>query len=145
VARTNIELARLIETVADQLRAARSAGPGGDPIIDLAECELELAVEVTNEGGAGIKVWVFELGGRRSKSNTNTVRVRFTPHGAQPIAFAAQVIGSGPPLGQQPGPGPELGPGPEPGQQPEPGPAVPADQARHEEPPCQPNRTPRPP
>jgi Trypsin-co-occurring domain 2 len=101
VARTSIELASLIQTVADQLRAARDSAKKDDPIIDLAECELEMAVEVTNEGGAGIKVWVFELGGRRTKLNSNTVKVRFAPHGNVPVAFVASL-----PAGT---PGPVLG------------------------------------
>lgn len=103
MARTNIELAKLIQTLADQLRSARDTANKDDPIIDLAECELEMAVEVTNEGGAGIKVWVFELGGRRSKLNSNTVKVRFAPHGNVPVTFVAQL-----PQGT---PGPVLGRG----------------------------------
>jgi hypothetical protein len=50
VARTNIELAKLIQTLADQLHTARDTTKN-DPILDLVECELGLAVEVTNEGG----------------------------------------------------------------------------------------------
>jgi len=107
LARTNIELAKLIETVADQLRSARDAAVKTDPIIDLAEVELELAVDVTNEGGAGIRIWVFELGGRHSKSNTNTVRVKFTPHGALPVAFELRQAGPGPELGRQPDQAPD--------------------------------------
>ena len=107
MARTNIELAKLIETVADQLRSARDAAVKTDPIIDLAEVELELAVDVTNEGGAGIRIWVFELGGRHSKSNTNTVRVKFTPHGALPVAFELRQAGPGPELGRQPDQAPD--------------------------------------
>lgn len=101
MARTNIELAKLIQTVADELRSARDNANKGDPIIDLVDCELEMAVEVTNEGGAGIKVWVFELGGRRSKLNSNTVKVRFAPHGNRPVAFRVVAEGTeGPPLGR---------------------------------------------
>lgn len=103
MARTNIELANLIQTVADQLRAARDKANKADPIIDLAECELEIAVEVTNEGGAGIRVWVFELGGRRTKLNSNTVKVRFAPHGSGPIAFPALAQGAERPPLPEPG------------------------------------------
>jgi len=101
VARTNIELAKLIQTVTDQLRTARDTANKNDPILDLAECELELAVEVTNEGGGGIRVWVFELGGRRTKLNSNTVKVKLAPHDKQvPIAFMALPEGAErPPLG----------------------------------------------
>lgn len=98
MAEQRIELANLIETVANQLRAARTDQP--DAIIDLAECELEMAIQTSWEAGAGIRVWVLELGGRRNKSNTNTVRVKFTPHGTQPIAYLAQAPGPGPELGR---------------------------------------------
>jgi len=105
VARTNIELAKLIQTVADELRSARDSANKDDPIIDLDECELEMAVEVTNEAGVGIRVWVFELGGKRSKLNSNTVRVKFAAHDrAGPIAFRAVLEGpERPPLPPPPG------------------------------------------
>ena len=47
---TNIGLAKLIQTVDDQLRTARDTTKN-NLILGLVECELGLTVEVTNEGG----------------------------------------------------------------------------------------------
>ena len=72
--RVGVELKDLIEKVADDLRAARNIQ---DPVLTLEECEMELAIESSNDAGIGVRVWVFELGGRHSKTNTNTVKVKF--------------------------------------------------------------------
>ena len=94
-----IELADLVEKVANQLHELRKrAKATTDPVMQFTECELEMAFSVEDAGKAGIKLWVFELGGGRTRTNSNTVRIKFSAQGPS-IAFPVQ----------QPGPGPELG------------------------------------
>jgi hypothetical protein len=93
MAEQRIELAKMIEELANQLRGARDRANSGTGIIDLADCELEVALQVTDEGHGGIKFWALELGGRRSKANSNTIRVRFTPHGRMPIVMGFNETG----------------------------------------------------
>jgi hypothetical protein len=74
-----VSLADLVAEVASQLRlAADRVQDAPDHVMRFQECELETAVSVDTEGGGGVKIWVIEVGGRRKRSESNTVRVRFT-------------------------------------------------------------------
>ena len=94
-----MELADLVEKVAKELHDLRNRPPSTrDPVMQFTECELEMAFAVENTGKGGVKLWVFELGGEHTRTNSNTVRLKFSAAGPS-IAFPVQ----------QPGPGPELG------------------------------------
>ena len=94
-----VELADLIDHVAEQLaEAERRAGEREGPVMKFQECELELAVSLETGGQGGLKVWVLELGGGRTKTNSNTITVKF---GALPggLVFPITGTGAGPKLG----------------------------------------------
>lgn len=96
-----IELADLIDYVAQQLTEAdQRAGGRSGRIMSFTECELELAVSVEREAGAGIKVWLLELGGSQTKANSHVIRVKCSALPEVSTAFFA---------GGRHGPSPVLG------------------------------------
>lgn len=98
-----VELAQLVNHVATELlKAEASAAERSQRVMRFTECQLEMAIEIETSGSAGIKVWVLELGGDRTKTNSNTITVKFQALEGQGLAFPAQ--------GDQEA-GPELGPG----------------------------------
>jgi hypothetical protein len=97
-----VKLVDLIDQVAMQLLEAEDrAKKRGDRVMDFAECELEVAISVESGGKGGVRVWVLELGGGRTKTDTNTIKIRFTPRPERPIAVPAELEGEGPKLGPQ--------------------------------------------
>ncbi|MFI5004170.1 MAG: trypco2 family protein [Solirubrobacterales bacterium] len=84
-----VSLTDLITQVTKELRLAADAAEDAEHVMSFKDCELELAVAVENEGGGGIRIHVLELGGRRTKTNSNTIRVRFTNLPERPIVLTA--------------------------------------------------------
>lgn len=74
------ELAELLAQLSDQLIAAdRRARERGQAIMQLEECEVELAINMEGGGNAGIKFWVVELGVNAKTERVNTLKVKFKP------------------------------------------------------------------
>jgi Trypsin-co-occurring domain 2 len=75
-----VELAELVEHVADQLRKVQARQPDGDKaaVMQFTEAEIELGVSIEKEASGGLNVWLLELGGGRTKANTTTLTVRFS-------------------------------------------------------------------
>jgi hypothetical protein len=95
-------LSDLIDVVTNELRIASSnAAAQGSQIMQFAECELEMAIDVEKNGSGGINVWVVQLGGGAKKTDSNTIRVTF-----KALPEAAMVFVQGSPVDA---PGPELG------------------------------------
>lgn len=92
-----IPLSQLIVLVTDELRKAEDlAKQHDDHIMQFEECELEMAVEVETGGTVEANVYVFTLGGERTRTNSNTITVRFGKlAGRPPIAFPTQTGGKG--------------------------------------------------
>src|SRR5690242_18280070 len=102
MAGTKVELADLIDHVAEQLtEAERRAAKRPGQVMQFKEAQLELAVSLETGGTGGLKVWVLELGGGRTKtdSNTITVTLQAVPDGA--LVFVGEDEGEGPPLGRK--------------------------------------------
>ena len=74
-------LADLIQSLGDQLREAeaRAKADGKTDLLELKECEVELAVQFEKKGDAGIEFWVVKLGGELTKANTQTIKVTLAP------------------------------------------------------------------
>ena len=99
---SKIELAKLIEEVASQLVEAQKNCKDQAHVLQLEECELEMAMAAEWKAGVGVKVYVFDLSGDYSKTNTNTIRVKFGPiKGSEPVYLAIDpaVIKRGPDRG----------------------------------------------
>jgi Trypsin-co-occurring domain 2 len=95
-----VELAQLIDHVASELLKAEANAAGrSDRVMRFTECQLEMAISIETSGGAGIKVYVLELGGDRSKTNSNTIMVKFQSLPGHELAFPAEGEDAGPELG----------------------------------------------
>ncbi|XUL92084.1 trypco2 family protein [Streptomyces galilaeus] len=73
-----VELAELIAQLRAELTAAMRAGEDSGLRFELGPVELELALSVGKEGGAGGKVrfWVAGLGTEGKASRTSTQRIK---------------------------------------------------------------------
>jgi hypothetical protein len=101
-------LSDLIDVVTNELRIASSnAAAQGSQIMQFAECELEMAIDVEKNGSGGINVWVVQLGGGAKKTDSNTIRVTFKalPDTAMVFVQGSPVDGPGPELGKPPAQG----------------------------------------
>ena len=80
------ELAEMLAQLSQQLSKADSAARArGDAVLQLEECEVQLAVNMEGGGSAGIKFWVIELGANAKTENSNTITVKFKPIPGQSI------------------------------------------------------------
>jgi hypothetical protein len=74
------ELKQMLEQLSQQLvEVDKAARARGDAILQLDECEVQLAVTMEGGGNAGIKFWVIELGASGKTENANTITVKFKP------------------------------------------------------------------
>jgi hypothetical protein len=77
-----IVLGDLLENVTSELRAANErALAAGNAVMKFKECELELAIEAENQGKAGIKFWVLNVGGSLKRTESNTIKIKYTAIG----------------------------------------------------------------
>jgi hypothetical protein len=94
-----VPLSQLIDVVTTELRkAADRANQYRDHVMQFEECELEFAIEIERGGEAGIQVWVLKLGGGAKKTDSNTIRVKFTALPHRSYAFPA--LAQPPPQGE---------------------------------------------
>ena len=86
-------LSQLIETTADELRAA-SKKADDDAVMQFEGCELELAVTVGAEGETGIKFWLVSASARAKAETISKIKLSFGPVEGKPAqAFKAQSPG----------------------------------------------------
>jgi hypothetical protein len=97
VSQPKLALADYLAAIASEfLKAQAAARLRGVSVMQFAECEIEFAVEVEGAGEAGIEIYVVKLGGSVTKTNTNTVRIKFTKlEGGSPIEAAVDAEGAG--------------------------------------------------
>lgn len=81
-----VELAEMIEQVADQLREVQSQTPPGAEVMQFTEAEIELTASVEKDAKLGVRIYVVELGGGAKKAGGTRVTVRFSSLPANPIA-----------------------------------------------------------
>jgi Trypsin-co-occurring domain 2 len=88
--KTAVSLSVLLGQLADELRAAKLRGQQDDQedIVRVKECSLEVGLTWEAEGTAGVKFWVFELGGSVSRATTQTLSVTLEPLAGRDIVFA---------------------------------------------------------
>ena len=98
----SVDLSTFVTMVADELRKARPTDLKKVPVMALDEVELEMGFTVDETLKPGIKVFVFELGGERKKSEVSTIRLKFKALGDGKVwIYSAEVPGAGPPLGKR--------------------------------------------
>ncbi|MEO1431772.1 MAG: trypco2 family protein [Cyanobacteria bacterium J06633_8] len=74
-----IGLSELIEQVKQELLTKSPENENDIPLLSVDSVELELQVTVKNEGKAGIKLYVLELGGGNSQDDVQKVKVKLSP------------------------------------------------------------------
>ncbi len=81
---TPVSLSELVKNVACELRLLKADKPAsGEEVISLTNCDIELSVEATMEGSAGIKFYVVELGAKGSARASHKITLKFaSPAGA---------------------------------------------------------------
>jgi len=91
---TPISLSQLVESVASELRIVKAKRPPvGEDVITLTNCDIELSVEASVEGSAGIKFYVVEVGGKGSATTSHKITLRFSA----PAGVVAAVQRAAPP------------------------------------------------
>jgi len=74
-----IQLSEMLDHISlELLEAQRKAHERGQATMQFSECEIEFAVETTKEAGVGIRVWISELKAGAKKTDSNTVRIKFS-------------------------------------------------------------------
>ncbi|MCF6524259.1 trypco2 family protein [Streptomyces sp. JJ36] len=86
----DIELADLLRALRREIGRAQLDAAGEDVRfrIDDVELELQVAVERTREADAGVRFWVVSLGGKGTKTSTDTHVVR--------LSLSAETASGGP-------------------------------------------------
>jgi len=80
----------IVRDVATQLHKLRSKPPV-DPVIILKECEIELSVKATVEGGGGIKFYIFSAEAKAGSEQASKITLKFSTEGlSSPLAMLAQ-------------------------------------------------------
>ncbi|MEM7714521.1 MAG: trypco2 family protein [Cyanobacteria bacterium P01_A01_bin.68] len=74
-----IGLTELIKQVKQELLTTSPENENDIPFLSVDSVELELQVTVKNEGNAGIKIYVLELGGKSSQDDVQKVKVKLSP------------------------------------------------------------------
>ena len=87
----SLALSDLILHASSEIRIAKEKiqEGGSDPVIQLSECELELAVTFKNEAKAGIKIWVVEAGANLSGETVSRIKMKFGPVAGNKAQFGA--------------------------------------------------------
>ncbi len=74
-----IPLSDVLAHISDELWAANErARKRGRGTMQFTECEIEFAIETEGKGAAGIKIYVVNLGGELKRSETNTIKLKFS-------------------------------------------------------------------
>lgn len=96
-----IPLSKLINLVTSELRKAEKEAQANEKhIMQFEECELEMAIEVETSGKGEVGVWVFKLGGGRTKTDSNTIKVKFKRLQDVQLVYPSTITSNqGPPLG----------------------------------------------
>lgn len=93
-----IPLSEMISQVTAEIRKAHErATAGNDAVMQFEECEFEFAVEAEKSAEGGLHVWVLNLGGGGKKTDSNTVRIKYTKlDGVPPMQAVQGAEGPGP-------------------------------------------------
>jgi len=95
-----IPIAELARHVRNELETIHKAA-AGDALLRLSECEFEFALEAELEAAGGIKVWLLDLRGGGKKSESNTVRIKYSSIPGKAVGMISSTVGAGPQLARQ--------------------------------------------
>lgn len=73
-----VSIERLIGELADGIRNAQSSANNKKAVIQLDECEIELAVTVSAEAGGGIKFSLLSANAKTSSAKVSKIKLTFS-------------------------------------------------------------------
>jgi hypothetical protein len=86
-----IQLSEMLDHISlELLEAQKKATARGQATMQFSECEIEFAVETTKEAEGGIKVWISELKAGAKKTDSNTIRIKFSSIPDKPVQAVQQ-------------------------------------------------------
>ncbi|MBV9850407.1 MAG: hypothetical protein JO250_12090 [Armatimonadetes bacterium] len=90
-----IPLAELLQQITTELRRAHEAAEWrGNAVMRFQECELEFAIEAEAKAEGGFHVWVLDLGGGGSRTEANTIKIKYAAlEGVPTVALVESVAG----------------------------------------------------
>jgi copper(I)-binding protein len=79
MAQDRIPLSELLAHITTEIRDIHEkAMAHGDPVMKFKECECEFAIEAEDKAGGGFHVWVLKLGGGRKRTESNTIKIKYS-------------------------------------------------------------------
>jgi Trypsin-co-occurring domain 2 len=79
MAEHRIPLAEVLNYVSAELWQAHTAATErGNALMQFHECELEFALDVEVNAEGGFHVWVMKLGGGAKRTESNTIKIKYT-------------------------------------------------------------------
>lgn len=94
-----IPLSEVLAHITAEIRTANErATQTQKPVMQFEECEFEFAVEAEKSAEGGIKVWILNLTAGGKRTDSNTVRIKYTKLAGGPPVQAEQhaMQGEGP-------------------------------------------------
>lgn len=74
-----IPLSDVVAHVTTELKKAHNRSvKEGQAVMQFKECEFEFAVEAEKSAEGGLKVWIVNLTGGAKRTDSNTVRIKYT-------------------------------------------------------------------
>lgn len=85
-----IALSEILAEISSELnKAHQNALLGGVATMQFEECEVELAVVAEKNASGGLKVWLLDIGAGAKKTDSNTIKLKFSKIGSNPIQAPA--------------------------------------------------------
>lgn len=85
-----IALSEILAEISSELdKAHQKALLSGIATMQFEECEVELAVIAEKNANGGLKVWLLDIGAGAKKTDSNTIKLKFSKIGSSPIQAPA--------------------------------------------------------
>lgn len=76
-----VAISDLIVAVSDGIRDAKQKSKDKEAVLQLSQCEIELAVNVSVEGKAGLRFWIIEAGAGGATETASRIKLSFSSTG----------------------------------------------------------------
>ncbi|MBV8771177.1 MAG: hypothetical protein JO166_02435 [Deltaproteobacteria bacterium] len=97
-----IPLSDVLQNITEELaKADKAARERGSAVMQFTDCELDFAIEAERQGNAGVKLWVLDVGGEVKRSESNTIKLKFSSLSNNPIQAIAVTREPAPKPGKQ--------------------------------------------
>jgi len=75
-----VPLSKVLDLVTSEILLAHknATAAGHQPVMKFEGCELEFGIDVEAKAEGGFHVWVMKLGGGVKRTESNTIKIRYT-------------------------------------------------------------------